>query len=396
MSGSVDTSVNTPEAGENTSAVEAPSYLSMSDEELMNAAPPEFKAPAAQVSEEASETTPAAETTAETGEEPAEEAADAGESKEKDPAADAGEAAEKAEGEEAKKPEAEKEEPKVEPVATDYEAEYKRLLAPFKANGREIQVKSVDDAIALMQMGANYNKKMAALKPNLQLMKMLENNGLLSEEKLSFLIDLDKKNPDAINKLVKDAGINPLDLDGEKAGDYKPKTHAVDEREVELDTILEELQETPTYNQLIQLVAKEWDGNSKQAIAQEPQLLKVLNDHMARGIYDRIRTEVESERMFGRLSGMSDLEAYKSVGDAIQARGGFNDLVDKPTSESQPSPKTVVEPPKKKVEDPKLNEKRRAAGPTKTAAPSTPGLSDLNPLSMSDADFAKMATPVYR
>lgn len=281
------------------------------------------------------------------------------------------------------------------PEATDYEAQVKKILAPFKANGREVRVESVDDAIALMQMGANYNKKMAALKPNLQLMKMLENNGLLSAEKLSFLIDLDKKNPDAINKLVKDAGINPLDLDGEKAGDYQPKTHAVDEREVELDTVLEELQESPSYNRLITAVAKEWDGNSKQAIAQEPQLLKVLNDHMARGIYDRISTEVERERMFGRLSGMSDLEAYRFVGDAIQARGGFNDLVDTPP-ESKPVPKPeVVVAPKPKVEDPKLNEKRRAAGSTKTVAPST-GLSGLNPLAMSDDEFAKLATPAYR
>ena len=57
----------------------------------------------------------------------------------------------------------------------DYKAEYEKLLKPFKANGRDIQVGSVDDAIALMQMGANYNKKMAALKPNMKLLKMLEN-----------------------------------------------------------------------------------------------------------------------------------------------------------------------------------------------------------------------------
>ena len=74
--------------------------------------------------------------------------------------------------------------------AIDYEVEYKRLLAPFKANGREISVKSVDDAVTLMQMGANYNKKMAALKPSLKLMKLLENNGLLSEEKISYLIEI--------------------------------------------------------------------------------------------------------------------------------------------------------------------------------------------------------------
>ena len=87
-----------------------------------------------------------------------------------------------------------------------------------------------------MQMGANYNKKMAALKPNLKLLKLLENNGLLSEEKLSFLIDLDKKNPDAITKLVKDSGLDPLEMDVSKS-DYKPNTYTVHDREVELDSV---------------------------------------------------------------------------------------------------------------------------------------------------------------
>ncbi len=135
------------------------------------------------------------------------------------------------------------------PAAFDYEAEYKRLLTPFKANGRDIAVNSVDDAIQLMQMGANYGKKMAGLKPNLKLMKLLENNGLLSEEKLSYLIDLDKKSPEAISKLVKDSGLDPMDLDTDKASAYKQTTYTVDEREIELDTVLDDIQGTPTIAQ---------------------------------------------------------------------------------------------------------------------------------------------------
>ena len=90
-----------------------------------------------------------------------------------------------------------------EPVGTDYESEYKKLLAPFVANGREMSVKSVDEAITLMQMGANYNKKMAALKPSLGLLKLLESNGLADAEKISYLIDLANKDAGAVNKLSK-------------------------------------------------------------------------------------------------------------------------------------------------------------------------------------------------
>ena len=279
-------------------------------------------------------------------------------------------------------------------AAIDYEAEYKRLLAPFKANGREISVKSVDDAVTLMQMGANYNKKMAALKPSLKLMKLLENNGLLSEEKISYLIDIEKKNPNAIQKLVKDSGIDPMDFDAEKAGEYKPKIHTVDDREMDLDTVLDEIQDTPSYNQTLQIVSKSWDGASKQVVANTPQLLKVINDHVANGIYNIISEEVERERVFGRLNGLSDIEAYRQVGDAIQARGGFNHLGNAQAKTVQAP--VVVQPKPKKVEDDKLNEKRRAASSTKPANTSQASNDDFNPLSLSDEEFAKFAAKRFR
>ena len=364
-------------------------YLAMSDEEIMNAVAP--VEPVAVVEETNEEVRPEAAAT-ETATEVVEQ-----DNKEEEGSTDTSDTATETKTEATEeKTEAEKQEEKAEKEtqAVDYEAEYKRLLAPFKANGREIQVKSVDDAVALMQMGANYNKRMAALKPNLKMLKLLENNGLLSEEKISYLIDLEKKNPAAINKLVKDSGLDPMDLDAEKAGEYKPKIHSVDDREIDLDTVLDEIQETPTYTQTLEIVSKKWDGASKQTIASTPQLLKVINDHVANGIYDLINQEVERERMFGRLNGLSDIEAYRRVGDAINARGGFNHLV---SNQGKPNQEPVVVQPKPKAPaDDKLNEKRRAASSTKPANVSTAAASDFNPLALSDEEFSKLAEIRFR
>ena len=269
----------------------------------------------------------------------------------------------------------------------DYEAAYKQLTAPFKANGREIQVQSVEDAVALMQMGANYNKKMAALKPNLKLMKLLENNGLLNEEKLSFLIDLEKKNPEAIGKLIKDSGVDPLDLDASKAGDYKPTPHKVDDRELELDAVLDEIQETPSYTRTLDVVSNQWDGVSKNVIANSPQILKVINSHVQSGVFDVIVKEVEREKMFGRLSGLSDIEAYRQVGDAIQARGGFDHLA--PQGQRTQSKPAVVQPKPKMGDEGKRRDKRLAAGTSQPAAPSKSN-SEFNPLALSDDEFSKV------
>jgi hypothetical protein len=268
------------------------------------------------------------------------------------------------------------------------------MLAPFKANGKEVAVNSVDDAIALMQMGANYNKKMAALKPNLMLLKLLESNGLLSEEKISYLIDLTKKDPGAINKLVKDSGLDPLELDADKAAGYKPTVRKIDEREVELDAVLDEIQTTPSYQRTIEIVSKEWDGPSKQVIADSPGLLRLINQHVQAGIYDLINTEVERERMFGRLQGLSDLQAYKQVGDAVQARGGFDHLGQAPQGQPNTPKPAVVVPNTLKEEEERLKDKKRAASSPKPAAATTTP-KDFNPLSMSDAEFSKLAQSRY-
>lgn len=307
-----------------------------------------------------------------------------------------------AQGTEAKAevPEADKSkaEEKTAEAVVDYEAEYKKLLAPFTANGREIAVKSVDEAIQLMQMGLGFNKKMAALKPNLKILKLLESNGLMTEDKIGYLIDLANKDTGAINKLIKESGIDPMDLSTDIADGYKTKVRPISDKELELDSVLEEIQETPTYQRTLGVVGKEWDEPSRAFVAENPQLLRVINDHIQRGVFDVIRTEVERERMFGRLQGVTDFDAYRQVGDSIQARGGFDHLSASGSAQGQrtSTQPVVVQPKPKQVDESRLKEKRRAAAPAKTAAGSSGSVpKDYNPLAMSDEDFSKLVKPSY-
>jgi hypothetical protein len=279
----------------------------------------------------------------------------------------------------------EKKEEVVETPQIDYKAEYERLTQPFKANGKEIKVNSVEDAVELMQMGANYSKKMAALKPHLKLIKMLDKHGLMDESKLSYLIDLNGKNPEAIAKLVKDSGLDPMEMDENKAEDYKPTSYKVDDREIELDNVLESIKDSSTYQRTISVVSNDWDKASKEVIANTPQILSVLNAHMESGIYDIIQAELENERTFGRLQGLSDIEAYRYVGDRIQANGGFSHLAK--GQQNQPKQNVVSTKPMQ-VQDDKLKDKKRAAAPSKPAV-TTQVAKDFNPLALSDEEFAK-------
>lgn len=278
--------------------------------------------------------------------------------------------------------------------AADSDAQLKKLLAPFRANGREMQVKNVDEAIQLMQMGANYNKKMAGLKPSLRMMKMLDKNGLLNEEKLNFLIDLNSRNPQAIGKLLQDSKIDPMELDLSADQNYNPKNHRVDDSEMALDDVVSEIADSEHYDQTIDLVTKSWDENSRQVIADTPQLLKVINDHMASGVYDIISEQVDRAKMLGQFSGVPDIDAYRQVGDALNAEGKFDHLFQANTQEQGQQAATEQEQPSPvKADDSNTRARKRAARPSKASKPSTAAAQDYNPLAASDEEFEKQFNP---
>jgi len=262
----------------------------------------------------------------------------------------------------------------------DYKSEYDRLLAPFKAAGKDMKIDSVDDAIQLMQMGAHYNKKMAALKPSLKILKMLEKNKLLDEDKLSYLIDIDKKNPGAIKKLITDSEVDTYDLENSETAEYTPNDYKVDDNELALDEVLGKIQDTPTYNKTINVVGEVWDAESRNAVVANPKILEAINDQMQNGIYDQIAEVIDKERALGRLSGLSDLDAYGQIGDRLYAEGKFNV---KSTEPLKPTPERVKP-------DPKIAQRKRAAAPTK-AIPSKSQNTDFNPLSLSDEEFSKIS-----
>lgn len=289
---------------------------------------------------------------------------------------------------------------KTAPAATevvDDEASIKafhaKITAPFKANGREMQVKTPEEAIQLMQMGANYNKKMAAIRPNLQIMKSLETAGLMSQEKIDFLIDVMAKKPEAISKLVQDSGIDPLDISTEKAGDYRPTSYRVSDKSLALDEVLDDLQGSEHYARTLSFVNDSLDSNSKQMIADNPVALRNLHQHIADGVFDQVWPEVERQKAFGTLNGLTDLEAYRQVGEQLASSGKLQlkaGVAPQPSQATAPA-KVVVPPKPKQADDSDRRNKRQAASPTKTAAPTTKG--SLNPnsiLSMSDEDILKL------
>lgn len=257
------------------------------------------------------------------------------------------------------------------------------LFAPITANGKEMKIDNIEDARRLMQMGLGFNKKMATLKPHLKLIKMLENNGLLDETKLSFLIDVNKKDPKAIGKLLADSEIDPLNLT--EGNDYTPNTYSVSDSELELNNTLDSLKDSKHYGQLLDVVVNKWDGTSKQLLVSNPGVLEILHEQMSSGIYDQVVAVMERERALGRLTGLSDLEAYKTVGDAMDAKGLF-----KVPTQAKPTATPPVSTVKSAATESDLKSRKLAASPTKSKPGKQMNLVDFNPLTASDEEIANM------
>jgi hypothetical protein len=274
-------------------------------------------------------------------------------------------------------------------VKVDYKQEYEKLLKPFKANGRQIQVDNVDDAVTLMKMGANYNKKMAALKPTLKIVKMLEKHDLLDETKLSHLIDVAAHDPSAISKLLKDAKLDPLDIDTDDKSTYEAKDHSVNDKQFELDQIIDNIKDNESFPKTIDTISNQWDAQSKKIVLNDPRIITVIDDHIQSGIFDQIVSVMDKERLLGRMTDKPDIVAYQEIGAYLTSQGTFK--------KEENAAAQTAEPTAEELAATKEREDKRAAAASTRSTKISDKASDFDPLSMPDEEFEKLtANGLYR
>lgn len=265
----------------------------------------------------------------------------------------------------------------------DYKAEYEKLMAPFKANGSEISPVSLEDRIVLMQKGANYAKKMKQLKPGLKRIEMLKD---YTDEQLNAMLDRESGNKEAIKALMDKHGIDSMDFDEVQTENYTPIDHSISDEEFAFNDAVNTISSSPSFDKTREIVSQKWDEASKSTIYKNPKLLKHLNNDVESGVYDIVMSAVESERTFGRLANMSDIEAYRAMGPYVveelkKIKG------DKPGSPAQDTTTAESAPVKK----PTNIKQKKAAGVVKSKSNKVKANPFDDVLNMSDEEFAKMA-----
>lgn len=272
--------------------------------------------------------------------------------------------------------------------AVDLQDFHAKITTPFKANGKDYQITSPEEAISLMQKGLNYNAKMNGIKGYVAAGRMLEQHELLDKpEELAFLIDLYNKKPEAMAKLIKDSGIDAYELGEEKAEGYTPTPiQAPSENVYQLREIIAANKEDAHFNAMYSDVTH-WDDVSQQAILNNPETLLVLQAHKANGAYDTIMKRV-NHAIDVQGSKVPVANLYFQFGKEIYGNGNGGD-----NNNAQASQSTNTTPAKvTKTVDPKLAEKRKNLGGLKNTvkSKSTSQVSTAEELySMSDEEFEK-------
>lgn len=265
------------------------------------------------------------------------------------------------------------------PETPNYEELYKKVMAPFKANGKTIELKDVGEVVQLMQMGANYTRNMQQIAPQRKTLMALQQAGINDPDTLNFLIDLHQKKPEAVAKLMAEGNINPIDIDPATAANYRAGNYQPTDQQVAFQTVLDDLASEETGQETIKLAAA-WDPESQRAAFADPKILTDLHNHRSSGIYDKVVEEVNRARVLGQIPANAPfVNAYGHVFAQMAQAGAFDPP--KPT----PTPVAV------RPATPKPVVSNSAAA--KAAAPSAPSASKAeafqNPLAMNDADFMK-------
>lgn len=280
-----------------------------------------------------------------------------------------------------KEPEQPSEEQPAEPTI-DYKAAYESIMRPFKANGREITPNGIGDVISLMQMGANYTKKMQQFAPVRKIAETVTRNGIDNDE-LNLLIDAHNGNKDAIKSLLKRHNIEPTDImsDGDDSNTlYTPANHTPSDADMAFSEVVADIA-PESMEKIKDIITNKWDAKSKEQLLNDPNILRGLNEEVEMGRFDKIQAVIENERVFGRHKDMSDLDLYIAVVteyDKAQ-RQYAQQQYQQQVQQQQRSQATTPIP-----------DKTKAAPTTKSRAQSRGRIRDSEIFKMSDEDFAKL------
>ena len=253
----------------------------------------------------------------------------------------------------------------------------------FKANGKDYEFSSdeiVDQFPKIFGKAMDYTKKMQAIKPWRKTIDAIE-GAKISHDDVSLMIDVLKGDKEAINEVLKRTGTDTLELNAEDASDYVSKDYGRDESALAISDVVDEISRDVEYTTTQNILEKEWDEKSWEAMTADPEKIRLLHTDVKSGMYKTLQPAMEKMKVFDGGK-KSDLDYYAAAAqqhfekEAKQNTFKAKQVTDQKAADDakQVSEEKQARVAEAKVQSVKRNAtkkasvKRKAAAPTKSAS----------------------------
>lgn len=263
-------------------------------------------------------------------------------------------------------------EDKEEEPEIDYKKFYEEVaLAKFTANGREVDgFTDPKDLIRAQQMLHGYSDKMKVFKEYKKFLKPLEERKITQDPgKFNLAMNLLDGNMDAIKSVLKEKGIDPLEMDLEDI-DYTPINTLPSDAQMLIEEVSAQAKELGVEEKFHKALTKDFDDESLQEFINVGEVRTDLIRHLKDGTYDKVQNEITRMELLdtdGKLDSVNSVNKYRMainrLATAEKARTE-KALVAKPAEPKKVVPKG---PTAKEIAD-AAEFKKKAAAKEKAAA----------------------------
>ena len=204
----------------------------------------------------------------------------------------------------------------------NYKEFYEQVaLAKFTANGKEVEgFKDPADLIRAQQMLHGYSDKMKVFKEYKPFLKALEERKLTTDaDKFNLAMSIVDGDPEAIKKVLKEKGIDPLELDLEDIK-YTEKNTLPSQAQLLIEDTYEQAENLGVGDKFTKVINKDWDIKSLQELVTNNAVRADLLQHLSDGTYDIVSNEIKKMELLdatGVLNGMTSIDKYRLATERI-------------------------------------------------------------------------------
>ena len=253
----------------------------------------------------------------------------------------------------------------------------------------------------LASKGLNYTRKMQELKDYREHLSAIK-EAQLSKDDINLMIDVLKGDKDAIATVMKNAGVDALDLDVENSR-YVPKNYGRSEVELEIDEVVSTIASDPEYVTTKHIISSNWDKQSQMEFVKDPVKIAKLHEDVKNGTFDKVVPLMLKKKALDGAR-KSDIEYYIDAGKTYYenlARENYaNQMREaekaKRAAEREAEIRSVKEQEVKRTAVKDTAVKRKAATMTKPKTAKR-SIDDILDSALSDEEFSKlMEKAIYR